>query len=249
MFVHNIDPVLLRFFGLEIRYYGLIFVLGFLFVLWYLTKYHEKAGLTKDDVYDFMIWLLVGVFIGARLGEVIFYNLGYYLDNPSQIIAFWRGGLSFHGGLIGAVIVGYYFYKKRNFDFYKMADIVVVPLALALAFGRLANFINGELYGTITTLPWAVKFPGVEGFRHPSQLYEILKNLVIFFTLWKIKDKKFKKGFLFWLFITMYGFIRTFVHFVRVPTTTVFGISVGQLFSFAMFIIGLYILLTRYRKK
>lgn len=251
MFVHNIDPVLLRVFGLEVRYYGVVYAIGFLFSLWYMLKLSEKKkiNLTKDEVYDLMIWLIIALVVGGRLGAILFYNLGYYLQNPFEIIALWHGGMSFHGSLIAMIFVGYYFYKKKKIDFYQIADALVIPTALFLMFGRIANFINGELYGSITNVSWAVKFPSVEGFRHPSQLYEAFKNLFIFSVLWFLKDKKHKKGFLFWLFITLYGLLRTILHFYREPTTLLFGIPVGQLFSFAMFIVGAYVLLTYYRKK
>ncbi|NQV08429.1 prolipoprotein diacylglyceryl transferase [Candidatus Woesearchaeota archaeon] len=251
MFIHNINPILLSIFGLEIRYYGLVYAIGFIFSLWYVLKLVEKKeiNLTKDEVYDFMIWIIIGLVIGGRLGIILFYNLGYYLANPFEIIAIWHGGMSFHGAIIGMILVGYYFHRKKKIDFYQMADAIVVPAALMLMFGRVANFINGELYGTITNVSWGVKFPDVEGFRHPSQLYEAFKNLVIFSTLWFLKSKKHKKGFLFWCFVTMYGLLRTLISFYRVPTTMIFGVSVGQLFSFGMFVVGAYVLFNHYKRK
>ncbi len=192
MFIHNIDPVLLSVGPFEIHYYGLFFVLGFVlayFIINYLAK-RKELPLSKDDIADLILYVIVGVVLGARIFYVFVYNLPFYLNNPSQIIAIWNGGLSFHGGLIGAVIVALIFCKKKKIHFYELADIAVVPLALGLALGRLGNFTNGELYGRITNVPWAMKFQDAEGFRHPSQLYASFKDLVIFFTLWVIKDKK-----------------------------------------------------------
>ncbi|MBL7056379.1 prolipoprotein diacylglyceryl transferase [Candidatus Woesearchaeota archaeon] len=245
MFIHNIDPVLIRLGPLEIRYYGLFFVLGFViayFMLNYLvSKRHIK--LTKDDIADFLLYLIVGTIAGSRIFYVFIYNWSFYSINPSQIIAVWNGGLSFHGGLVGASIAAYLFCKKKNISFYTLADLTVMPLALGLALGRIGNFTNGELFGRITEVPWAMKFQDAEGFRHPSQLYESAKNLIIFFTLWSIKDKKLPAGFLFWTFVTMYSALRFFVEFFREPDAQlgfVLGaLSMGQVLSVITFIIGL----------
>ena len=187
VFIHNISPVLAHFsvFGipLEIRWYGLFYVLSFLiayFMIKYLAK-QRKLGITEDDVADLILYLLLGVVLGARLFYVIFYNPFFYLSNPLEIPAVWHGGLSFHGGLVGAIAAGWYFCRKKKISFYRLADIAVIPAALGLAFGRIGNFINGEVVGRITNLPWGVKFPGYEDFRHSSQIYESFKNLFIMF--------------------------------------------------------------------
>ncbi|MAH33201.1 prolipoprotein diacylglyceryl transferase [archaeon] len=244
MFIHNIDPVLLSVGPFEIRYYGLFFVLGFVlayFIINYLAK-RKELPLSKDDIADLILYVIVGVVLGARIFYVFVYNLPFYLNNPSQIIAIWNGGLSFHGGLIGAVIVALIFCKKKKIHFYELADIAVVPLALGLALGRLGNFTNGELYGRITNVPWAMKFQDAEGFRHPSQLYASFKDLVIFFTLWVIKDKKMPKGFIFWLFVVMYSAFRFTVEFFRQPDEQlgfIIGfLSMGQILSIIMFLVG-----------
>jgi len=160
------------------------------------------------------------------------------------MLAVWHGGLSFHGGLIGAAIAGFIYTKKKKISFYDIADIIVMPLALGLALGRIGNFINGELYGRITNVPWAVKFPDAEGFRHPSQLYESIKNLIIFFALWVIKDKNLPKGFMFWLFVIMYSALRFMVEFFRHPDEQlgfIIGfLSMGQVLSIVMFVIGIF---------
>ncbi|MBS3101938.1 prolipoprotein diacylglyceryl transferase [Candidatus Woesearchaeota archaeon] len=253
MFYHNINPVLLRLGPFEIRYYGLFFVLGFIiayFMLAYLAN-KRRLSLTKDDISDFLLYEIIGVILGARIFYVFIYNLKSYLANPLEIFAVWHGGLSFHGGLLGAVAAGIIFAKKRKIDFYELADIFVIPLALGLALGRLGNFINGELYGRITNVPWAVQFQDAEGFRHPSQIYESLKNLFIFAVLWNVKDKKLPKGFLFWLFVTMYSFLRFVVEFFRQPDEQLgffFGwLSMGQILSIIMFGIGFYFLHKRYK--
>ncbi|MCH8003711.1 MAG: prolipoprotein diacylglyceryl transferase [Nanoarchaeota archaeon] len=254
MFIYNIDPVLLRLGPFEIRYYGLFFVLGFVmtyFLLVYLAK-KKELSITKDDIADLLLYIIVGIILGARIFYVLIYNLPFYLSNPFEIIAVWNGGLSFHGGLIGAAIAGFYFTKKKKIDFYEIADIAVIPVALGLAFGRLGNFTNGELYGRITSVPWSFKFPDAEGFRHPSQIYASFKNFIIFLTLWAIKDKKFPKGFMFWLFVVMYSVLRFIVEFFRQPDPQlgfIIGfLTMGQILSVVMFLVGIFFIYRVYKK-
>jgi phosphatidylglycerol:prolipoprotein diacylglycerol transferase len=261
MFTLNINPVLLRLGPVEIRYYGIIYALGFVFALWYLLRLSKrgKLSLSEDEVYDLMIYLIVGVLIGARLFEILFYHPVYYFSNPGQIISYWNGGLSFHGGLVGALVAGWLFLrkKKRKCSFYELADAVIVPAALALSLGRIANFINGELYGKVTSLPWGVKFPGVAGYRHPTQIYESLAYLAIFIYLYLVKDyltvdKKHGKGYqgyLFWMFVALYGLLRFIIEFWKEPETLFLGVPVGQIFSAIMLVIGGYVLLRHYSKK
>jgi len=244
MFYHNINPILLRLGPFEIRYYGIIFALGFIlayFFIYHLAKKRELE-LKKEDVADLILHLIIGTVIGARLFEIIFYNPAYYLSNPLEMFAIWHGGLSFHGGLVGAVIAGYLYSKKKKIEFYDLADITVIPLAFGLFLGRIANFINGELVGRVTNLPWCVKFQYYEGCRHPSQLYESFKNLVIFFVLWFVKDKKLKKGIIFWSFILLYSSIRFLIEFLKDPGEIGFilGLTMGQLLCIVMFGVGLY---------
>ena len=189
--------------------------------------------------------------MGARLAHVIA-NYEFYLNNPLNIFAIWNGGLAFHGGLIGLLIMSYIFSKKKRIHFYDLADIVVIPAVLALALGRMGNFLNGELYGKITNVPWAVKFQNAEGFRHPSQIYESLKNFFIFFTLWIIKNKNLPKGFLFWSFVTLYGILRfTIEYFFREPISPlgflILNLTVTNISNIIMFIVGL-IMLYKLRK-
>jgi len=254
MFYHNINPTLLKIGPFEIRYYGIIFVLGFIiayYMLLYLGRKRE-INLSKDDVETFILYQMIGVIAGARLFAVFVYNPGFYLANPLEIFAIWHGGLSFHGGLIGGVVAGLIFCRKKNIGFYKLADIIVIPAAIALCLGRIANFINGELVGRITDVPWAVKFKGYEGFRHPSQIYESLKNLFIFGVLWKIKDKKLPDGFLFWSFVLMYSVLRFSIGFFRAPDPqfgfVAFGLTMGQILNIIMFLVGVGFIL-RLKKK
>lgn len=249
MFYHNINPTLLKLGPFEIRYYGIIFALGFViayFFIYHLAK-ERKLDLTKEDVADFIFYIILGTVIGARIFEILFYNLKYYLANPLEMIAIWHGGLSFHGGLVGAALAGYLFCRKKRLSFYDLADICVIPLALGLFLGRIANFLNAELVGRITDVPWCVKFPHNEGCRHPSQLYESAKNLFIFFVLYNIRNKKLKKGILFWSFALLYSTLRFFIEFVRAPDPQLglllFNLTMGQWLNIIMFAVGLYFII------
>lgn len=254
MYVHNLSPVLFNLGPLQLRYYGLMYVLGFLFVYFVLDYFIKKGrlGITKNDLSDLMSYLIIGVIVFARLFYILFYNLGYYLSNPLEILMLWHGGLSFHGGLVGAVIAGLVFCRIKKVKFYDLADVVVIPLGVALFLGRVGNFINGELYGRITDLPWAVKFQGVEGYRHPSQLYEAGKNLILFFTQWSIKDKQLPSGFRFWLFVVMYSSLRFSIEFFREPDVQIgfiYGLTLGQWINLVMFTIGLIFFVKVNKKK
>src|SRR3989338_1825292 len=246
MFIHNIDPVLLSLGPFQIRYYGLFWLIGFVmgyFLLIHLAK-RKELSITKDDIADLLLYIIIGTVLGARIFYIFVYKLPFYLSNPFEMLAIWHGGLAFHGGLIGAVIGGILYTRRKKVGFYDIADIIVIPLALGLALGRIGNFINGELYGRITDVPWAVKFPDAEGFRHQSQIYEALKNLIIFFTLWLIKNKDLTKGFLFWLFVVMYSALRFIIEFFRQPDEQlgfIIGfLSMGQILSIIMFAIGAF---------
>lgn len=257
MFVHDINPVFLEIGFLQIRYYGIVYAFGFLFTMWYMLRLSRKKilGLNEDETYSIIIYTIFGVLIGARLFEILFYHPSYYFSNPSQILAYWNGGLSFHGGFIGAIIGVALFVRKYKVKvaFYEIADALVVPIIFALALGRIANFINGELYGKVTSLPWAVKFPGADGFRHPTQIYESIDSFIIFFylnflTYRKSQKEKNMKGFVFWNFIAFYGLFRFVIEFWKEPETLYFGVPVGQAFSLVMFIAGSYMIYFGYLK-
>jgi phosphatidylglycerol:prolipoprotein diacylglycerol transferase len=246
MFIHHIDPVLLSLGPLEIRYYGLIYALGFVFAYLALRKAakHKKLSLSEEDIDSLVVWLIIGVVLGARIFEILFYQSGYYFSHPSEIIAVWKGGLSFHGGLVGAAVTAYLFAKKKKLSFLRLADILVIPAALALVFGRIANFINAEVIGKPTSLPWAVQFPQDHLYRHPSQLYEALKNFLIFFIL--LKTKEHKEGYLLGLFLFLYGILRFLIEFVKEPEAMIGPLTMGQILGIPMIIVGVYLL---YKKK
>ncbi len=243
MFYHNIDPVLVTIGPLRIHYYGVIFVLGILITYFLFRRLARERGLplSARDFDDYIMYCAIGVVAGARIGSILS-ELPRYLSSPLKIFAFWEGGMAFHGGLAGLVIAGFIYCRKKKISFYDVADVTVIPAALALGFGRIANFINGEFYGTITSLPWGVKFPAAEGFRHPVQLYEAFKNFFIFEVLWLMKGKALPKGFLFWLFITMYGGIRFLLEFYKDLPPLVFNLTWGQVWSLPMILMGAYFL-------
>ena len=245
MFIQNINPVLINIFGLEIRYYGLVYVIGFLLILFILMKQRDKLKLKEDDVYDYVFYLVIFTVIGARIFEILFYEPQFYFSNPLEMLMIWHGGLSFHGALTGVIIWTYIFTKKNKLKFYDISDILVIPAAFMLFLGRIANFINGELIGKITNLPWAVKFRNYEGFRHPTQIYESLKNLLIFFTLLFLKNKNLRKGTLTWLFVLFYGTLRFIIEFMKEQRSFILGIPVPHIFTGLMIVVSLYFLIKK----
>ena len=255
MIIHSIDPVFFSIFSIDVRFYGLAYVLGFLFAylaLRFLVSKDKLPGMDLKKVDDLMVYLILGVIIGARLFTFIFYHPSVFWTDPLEVLMIWHGGMSFHGGLIGAAVVGYFFSKKHKISFLSLADIVVIPAALALFFGRIANFINAEHFGFVTNVPWCVNFnaetnAGELVCRHPSQLYEALKNLLIFISLLFISLKNtYKKGFIFWLFILFYGFLRFVTNIWRADPPLFWGISTGQLLSAVMFVVALVVIITNY---
>ena len=191
MFINNFDPVALEIFSLEIRWYSLAYIFGII-LGWILAKklfIHDIAVKNKFD--DYLTYLIIGIILGGRLGYIFIYNLSFYINNPLDIFKIWQGGMSFHGGLIGVIFVSIIFAKKNNQNSFLYMDIVALVAPIGILFGRIANFINSELYGTITNVPWAVTFIQVDNLpRHPSQLYEaLLEGLFLFLLLIYFRNK------------------------------------------------------------
>jgi phosphatidylglycerol:prolipoprotein diacylglycerol transferase len=246
MFTHTINPVLFSIGSVEIRYYGLIMALGVFFGILIVRDLarRKKLGIDEDTLLEGLFYMVLSGFIGARIDHILLHDTMFYLANPLEIFAVWHGGLAAHGAFVGGVLALYFYCRKKKINTYKILDVVVVPLALGLAFGRIANFINGELYGRITSVQWAVKFPSAEGFRHPSQLYESAKNFIIFFALLFItkketKNKTHKDGFIFWAFLFMYSLLRFFVEFFREPDFLFLGLSLGQITSIVLLVVSI----------
>jgi len=245
----KIDPVLIKFGPLAVRWYGLMYIFGF--VSSYLLVVHQikkrALKIERTQVDDLYFYLILGLIIGARLGYVCFYNLSFYIENPLEVFVLWHGGMSFHGGLIGTFIAGYIVVRRKGIDFLTMLDIITPTVPLGLFFGRLGNFINGELFGKPSDMPWAMVFPqGGNIPRHPSQLYEaFFEGLVLFIVLWLYKERKKREGDVFALFLMLYGAFRFFCEFFREPDSQVgyiLGIvTMGQILSGSMLFAGLFL--------
>ena len=247
MFINNFDPVAFQIMSFEIRWYSLAYITGII-IGWLLCK---KILIQKSDINekfdDYITYLVIGMIIGGRLGYIIFYNFSYYINNFFDIFKVWEGGMSFHGGLIGIIVASILFSKKNNQDSFLYMDLVSLVAPIGIFFGRLANFINSELYGTPTDIPWAVTFIQVDNLsRHPSQLYEaILEGVILFIILMYFKNKDYlkKPGLISGLFLIFYSLFRFFIEFVRVPDEQlgylIFELSMGQIISLIFFVIGI----------
>ncbi len=252
----HIDPVLIEIGPLAVRWYGLMYLFGFMFALWLANKRADKpnSGWTRDQVSDLLFAGFLGVVIGGRVGYVLFYNFGYFLDNPLYLFEVWTGGMSFHGGLLGVISAMLWYGYKNNRSFFTIADFVAPLVPFGLGAGRLGNFMNGELWGRVTDVPWAMVFPTGGPFpRHPSQLYEFaLEGVVLFFILnWFIRKPR-PLGAVSGLFLFGYGTFRFLVEYVRQPDAQLglFGdwISMGQILSLPMVIGGLLMMLWAFKR-
>ena len=250
MFTNNFDPVAFQIFTLEIRWYSLAYIAGIL-IGWFLSKkIFISTEKIKENFDDYLTYLILGIIIGGRLGYVFFYNFGYYSQNLNEIIMIWQGGMSFHGGLLGVILATFLFAKKNNHNPFEYLDIVALVSPIGIFFGRIANYINSELYGIETKMPWAVKFTKVDDlFRHPSQLYEAaLEGLILFIILLYFRYKGFLKipGTISGIFLTFYSFFRFIVEFFRVPDEQLgylfFNLTMGQIISLIFFIVGIYLI-------
>ena len=237
----DIDPVAFRIGPLSVRWYGLTYLFGFVggyFIALWLAR-RRGLGLGSEQLVELISYVAVGVVLGGRLGYVVFYNLSYYLDAPLQVFAFWHGGMSFHGGLLGALLAGWWYVRKQGLPFYPAADCIFAAAPLGLGLGRLGNFINGELYGRPTDVPWAMVFPdGGPLPRHPSQLYEaFLEGAVLLAVLLWLGTRVRTHGVVTWAFIGGYGAVRFMVEFFREPDAHLglaLGLSRGQYLSAVM---------------
>jgi len=254
MFINNFDPVAIQIFSMEIRWYSLAYITGIL-LGWVLSKkIFISIPSLKEKFDDFITYIILGIIVGGRLGYVIFYNLEYYSNNLTDVFKVWQGGMSFHGGLIGVIAVSIWFSKKNNQDSFSYLDVVSIVAPIGIFFGRIANFINSELYGIETDMPWAVKFIQIDNlYRHPSQLYEaFFEGLILFFILIYFRNKGFMKisGLISSLFLVFYSTFRFVIEFYRVPDEQLgylfFNLTMGQIISFAFFLVGAYLFTTKY---
>jgi phosphatidylglycerol:prolipoprotein diacylglycerol transferase len=243
----HIDPVLLELGPLQVRWYGLSYVAGFIvgaLVIRHLIR-RWNVRLTDDDLIDIVLVAVIGLVVGARIGYVLFYGVGNYWDDPLSMLAFWDGGMSFHGGLAGILLAGAWVAKRKGVPALRLFDLGAVGAPLGIFFGRLANFINGELWGRPTDAPWGMVFPRAPGGmpRHPSQLYEaVLEGLVIFVVLWVLSRRKRADGFYIGMLLVMYSVFRIFVEFFREPDVQLGFVAgpftMGQLLTVPLAVAG-----------
>ncbi len=242
-----LNPVALQLGPLKIHWYGIMYGLGFILTYFIVRSQTRRRQLMSDsDVADFIMYLIMGVILGGRVGYILFYNFKEYLAHPLEIFAVWNGGMSFHGGLLGTILAGWLYCRKMKLNFLELADIVMVAVPLGLGLGRLGNFINAELWGRPTDVPWAMVFPTdpLQLPRHPSQLYEFgLEGVVLFGILFGMSRLRLPNGVLLGTFLTGYGLSRFIVELFRNPDAQlgfVLGqLSMGQLLSVPMVIIGI----------
>jgi len=252
----HIDPVFLHIWRIQLRWYGLMYMISFIigyFLLKSLAK-ERKLKLTADDLYDLLFYIIIGVMVGGRIGYVLFYDLRGYLQTPLDIFKIWQGGMSFHGGFIGIILATLYITKKKGWDFWDISDLICAGVPVGLGLGRLGNFINGELFGRPTKLPWGIVFPeGGDMARHPSQLYEaLLEGLVLYLILRWLFKKHYPPGTVVWGLIAFYGLFRFLVEFVREPDAQI-GFDLGpltrgQLLTIPMLVVGFWKLITVVRR-
>ena len=257
MFINNFDPVAIQFFSIQISWYSLSYIIGIV-LGWFLSKqFFISNPEIKEKFDDYITYLIIGIILGGRLGYVLFYNFDYYLNNLTEIIKIWQGGMSFHGGLIGVIIASIFFAKKDNQNSLIYLDIVSLVAPIGIFLGRISNFLNSELYGTETNLPWAVKFIKVDNlYRHPSQLYEaFFEGIILFLILIYFRNKGFMKvsGFISGLFLFFYSIFRFGIEFFRIPDEQLgylfLGLTMGQIISFIFLLIGIYLIITKYEIK
>ncbi len=260
-----IDPVLIQLGPFAIRWYAIAYIAGIFVAWWYARRLVANpalwgapgAPLQPGDLDDFVVWAAVGVVAGGRTGYVLFYDLPHYLAQPADIFQVWHGGMSFHGGFLGVMLAMGLFARSRAIPFWSMVDTIAPAVPFGLFFGRLANFINGELYGRVTDVPWAIVFPGGGDLpRHPSQLYEAALEGVVLFLVMRFATHRAHKlatrAFVSGVFCTGYGLARTFVEFFRQPDIQIGylagGLTMGMLLSIPMILFGIGLMIWAARR-
>jgi phosphatidylglycerol:prolipoprotein diacylglycerol transferase len=261
-----IDPVLIEVGPFAIRWYALSYIVGIFLGWWYAKRLVANqrlwgpagAPIKPSDIDDFVVWCALGIIIGGRVGYVLVYDLPRFVENPSEIIALWHGGMSFHGGFLGTILAMVLFARSRKIPIWSLIDVIAPSVTFGLFLGRLANFINGELYGRVTDLPWGIVFPnGGDLPRHPSQLYEaLLEGLALFIVLRILTNHLYKlrePGFVSGAFAAGYGIARTTAEFFREPDIQIGylsgGLTMGMLLSIPMIFAGVAVMIWASRRK
>ena len=258
-----IDPVALSLGPVEIRWYALAYVVGLMGAIWYAKRLVSNEALWLEakphtspmQLDDLLLWSTLGVLLGGRLGYVLFYNPVYFLHNPSEILQMWNGGMSFHGGFLGVVVACYFYGRRHGIGIWQLLDLGAASVPIGLFLGRMANFINAELYGKVTDLPWAMVFPQAgDGLaRHPSQLYQFAgEGLLLFAFLWWYSSSPRPVRAVSGMFLLGYGLMRFLAEFARQPDAFLgflaFGATMGQMLSLPMMAVGIYLVATAGRR-
>lgn len=238
-FVHHIDPIIGTLFGVHLWWYGASYTLGFLGALLFLLHRRGQVDLSEKAAWDLAILLAVGVLLGGRLVEVVFYEWPFYRDHLGLISAYWLGGMATHGLLFGGLVGVWIFARVYGLSFLRVTDMLAIPAAVIMGLGRLGNFIDGQIVGSVTSLPWAVKFPDAEGFRHPVVLYDALKNLLIVPILFGLEKRQPPRGMCTGLFLFLYAFLRIFVDLFREYPTSLLGLATGQVLNIVLSLVGI----------
>lgn len=255
MFIYPaLDPVALNIGPIAIHWYGLMYLAGFI-TFWLLGNWrirHYQLPWNKEQLADLIFYAAMGVILGGRLGYMLFYNYGELVNDPLSVLRIWEGGMSFHGGLIGVVLGVYLYTKRTGRNFFDVADFMVPMIPPGLAFGRIGNFINGELWGRVTSMPWGVIYPHVDSQpRHPSQLYEFfLEGILLFILVWWYANTNRPRGAICGFFAICYALARIICEFFREPDVHIgylaFGFTMGQLLSIPLLIAGIIIMWRAY---
>lgn len=256
MFINNFDPVAFQVFSFEIRWYSLAYIIGLILGWFYCNRFLIKDPKLKNAFDDYITYIIIGIIIGGRLGYVIIYNFKYYINNPLEILMIWNGGMSFHGALIGIIIVTIIFCKNRDSSPFYFLDLVAVTAPIGIFLGRISNFINSELFGRETDVIWSVKFIKIDSLnRHPSQLYEaFLEGILLFLILnYLYKTLSRQSGLISSIFLILYSLFRFLVEFTREPDAQlgfiIFSFTMGQVISIFTFLVGIYLYFLKYEKK
>jgi len=250
----EIDPVFFSL-TLKFRWYGLMYLIGLVGAYFLIRSRVQttQIPLSNEQLGDLIVYAALGVFLGGRIGYTLFYNPAHYLQHPLDILEVWEGGMSFHGGLLGTCIAIWLFCRNKGFAVYTIADLAAQAVPIGLGFGRIGNFINGELFGRATNVDWCMVFPrGGNVCRHPSQLYEAsLEGIGLFLLLWIVGRQNTPPGTVFWVFIAGYGFFRSFVELFREPDLhlgyLLGPLTMGQILSIPMFLLGVFMIIRGYK--
>lgn len=241
-YIHNIDPIMGTIFGVHLWWYGFSYTLGFFNAFKFIAKRRSGLALTETQVYELTIIIAIGVLIGGRAVEVVFYEWPFYRENLELIPAYWLGGMASHGLLIGGLAAVWIFCRIYKKPFLLMTDALAGPASFILGAGRIGNFIDGQILGSITDVPWAVKFPDADGFRHPVVLYDGIKNMLIIPVLMLVGRRDPPQGFVTGLFLFLYSFLRIPVDLFREYPTSLLGLATGQALNIALSVVGLAII-------